>query len=259
MVRLSTQSALSDPSARPYRLWLAANASERSAAQRLRYQVFHLELGQGSAQADDMDQDDFDAVCDHLLVEHQASGQIIGTYRLQSGSTAAQHHGYYSEQEFDFAPFEPIRASMIELGRACVLRSHRNLRVLGLLWQGIGAYAVARGANYLCGCSSLMSCDAAAGLALYQMLATEHLVAAPFRTEPLPAFCCQPDENSSALPALPTLPALPATPKLLKAYLSLGAKLCGPPAHDRDFKTIDFLTLMDLSSLSAANRARFLG
>jgi putative hemolysin len=38
-------------------------------------------------------------------------------------------------------------------------------------------------------------------------------------------------------------------PKLLRAYLSLGAKICGPPAIDRDFKTIDFLTLIDLETV----------
>jgi putative hemolysin len=35
---------------------------------------------------------------------------------------------------------------------------------------------------------------------------------------------------------------------LLAAYLALGAGICGPPAIDREFKTIDFLTLVDLHS-----------
>ena len=48
------------------------------------------------------------------------------------------------------------------------------------------------------------------------------------------------------------------TPKLLRAYLSVGAKICGPPALDRQFKTIDFLTLLDLEALPPAARQRFL-
>jgi len=40
--------------------------------------------------------------------------------------------------------------------------------------------------------------------------------------------------------------------------LSIGAKICGPPALDRQFKTIDFLTLLDLDSLPAMIRERFL-
>jgi putative hemolysin len=78
----------------------------------------------------------------------------------------------------------------------------------------------------------------------------DHLAEPQFRTEPLPAFTlaqAQPD-NFDGRP-----------PKLLRAYLSLGAKVCGPPAIDREFKTIDFLTLMDLYSLHPRARARFMG
>jgi 1-acyl-sn-glycerol-3-phosphate acyltransferase len=39
---------------------------------------------------------------------------------LQTGQLAAANLGYYSEREFDFAPYEPFRCEMIELGRACV-------------------------------------------------------------------------------------------------------------------------------------------
>jgi putative hemolysin len=46
-------------------------------------------------------------------------------------------------------------------------------------------------------------------------------------------------------------------PKLVRAYLTLGAKICGPPALDRQFKTIDFLTLLDLQALHPLARQRF--
>jgi len=36
--------------------------------------------------------------------------------------------------------------------------------------------------------------------------------------------------------------------KLLGAYLALGAKVCGPPAIDREFRTIDLLTWIDLNA-----------
>jgi putative hemolysin len=48
-------------------------------------------------------------------------------------------------------------------------------------------------------------------------------------------------------------------PKLLRAYLSVGAKICGPPALDREFKTIDFLTLLDLERLPLSARSKFMG
>ncbi len=51
-----------------------ADADEIRAAQVLRFQVFNLELNEGLAQsyATGLDADPFDAVCDHLLVEHAA-------------------------------------------------------------------------------------------------------------------------------------------------------------------------------------------
>jgi putative hemolysin len=40
--------------------------------------------------------------------------------------------------------------------------------------------------------------------------------------------------------------------------MTIGAKICGPPALDRQFKTIDFLTLLDLRALPVGVRQRFL-
>ena len=144
---------------------LAGNAQEIRAAQALRFEVFNLELNEGLAEsyASGLDEDPFDAVCDHLIVEHLPSRQIVGTYRLQTGLNAAAKLGYYSAQEFDFQPYEPFRAEIIELGRACVHLQHRNLVVLGMLWKGIADYAQQHGARYLLGCSSITSQDPAVG------------------------------------------------------------------------------------------------
>ena len=37
-------------------------------------------------------------------------------------------------------------------------------------------------------------------------------------------------------------------PTLLGTYLRYGARVCGPPAIDRFFGTIDFLTLLDVAA-----------
>ncbi len=234
-----------------YAAHLARNAEEVRAAQALRFAVFNFELNEGleESHARGFDADLFDEVCDHLVVKHLHTGEIVGTYRLQTGPTAAANRGYYSEQEFDFRPFEPIRAELIELGRACVHQQHRNLIVLGLLWKGIADYARERGGRYLCGCSSITSQDPPVGASAYADLYRKHLVPAQWRTRPLPAFDCPLSQLAEKTPRIP---------KLLRAYLSVGAKICGPPALDRNFKTIDFLTLLDLRSLSAQVRERFL-
>jgi len=234
-----------------YSTRLARNMDEIRAAQSLRFQVFNLELNEGLEQsyATGLDEDLFDAVCDHLIVEHLPSANIVGTYRLQTGLNAAAYHGYYCAQEFEFQVFESLRAEMIELGRACVHPQHRNLVVLGLLWKGIADYAQQRGARYLFGCSSITSQDPAVGASAYADLCRKHLAPPEWRTRPLAAFDC----------SLGQLAAEPVhIPKLLRAYLTLGAKICGPPALDREFKTIDFLTLLDLDAMHPLARQRFL-
>jgi putative hemolysin len=233
-----------------YRTRLATTDADLEAAQRLRFEVFNLELNEGldAAYATGRDADLFDACCDHLLVEELSTGAIVGTYRLQTGQLAAVNRGYYSATEFDFTPYEPLRCELVELGRACVHRDHRRMNVVNLLWRGIVRYAVARKARYLIGCSSLTSQCAETGWGMYRQLQREHLVTEALRTSPLPTF---------TLPAAEDGGSAERPPRLLRAYLALGARICGPPALDREFKTIDFLTFLDLEDMPPAASSHF--
>jgi putative hemolysin len=233
-----------------YELTLAEHIDDIVLAQRLRYEVFNLELHEGlpSAFETGLDADEFDEVCDHLIVRDRETSHVVGTYRMQTGGSAARNRGYYSEREFNFAPFEPVRSEVLELGRACVAAAHRNYTVLGLLWKGIATYAQQHGARYLVGCSSLTSQNEAAGLVVYRQLAPSHLVDSRWQTRPLPGWRCSAlNGNSVPLPV----------PKLMRAYLALGAKICGDPAIDREFSTIDFLTWLDLRTLPIRALQRF--
>lgn len=253
-----------------YRMRVAHTREDRIAACRLRFRVFNIELGEGleSSYATGLDTDQFDDACEHLIVEdkqeHNPTRRIIGTYRMQTGTTAAQHCGYYSAQEFNLAPYEPLRPSVLELGRASISCAHRTPEVLTLLWRGIAQYATDMGLRYLIGCSSLTSKDPAEGWALYRQL-EQFRVPPEFETTPTPAYACpieQPDADAqpSASPSqsIPPERITVKVPKLLKTYLAIGARIAAPPAWDREFGTIDFLTLLDLKQLSPAARSRFL-
>lgn len=239
-VRILSRAARTDR----YSIKLADSPDRVRAAQILRFLVFNLELNEGLETSFDtlIDADEFDSVCDHLIVEERATGEVVGTYRLQSGVVAQRNIGYYSASEFDLSPFEPVRSQTIELGRACVHRAHRNLAVLGLLWRGIIDYASERDARYLIGCSSLSSQKEDEGIALYQTLKQGYLADAQFITRPLETFRCESRTPAHQLPEV-------KPPKLLSAYLALGARICGEPAIDRQFKTIDFLTFLDIHDL----------
>lgn len=232
-----------------YSLSLAASAAEVRAAQALRFEVFNLELNEGLVHSYDtgLDADPFDEVCDHLIVEDTSSGAVVGTYRVQTGLRARSGLGYYSEREFDFAPFEPARGEILELGRACVHERHRNFAVLNLLWKGIGSYAREHGARYLIGCSSITSQDPAQGAAAFRKMLS-NLAPQAWRTRPRAGFACALDHVAAEPERIP---------RLLSAYLGMGAAICGEPALDREFRTIDFLTWVDVEAPAiAAMQAR---
>ena len=85
------------------------------------------------------------------------------------------------------------------------------------------------------------------GMALYEQLREKYLIEPALRTKPKPEFQCRMENK--------TTPA-PATPRLFRAYLDVSARLCGPPAIDREFKTIDLLTLIDLQRIPDRVRTR---
>lgn len=240
-----------------YKVRVADSDRDVANAQRLRYRVFNLELGEGlsESEATGRDADPFDAVCDHLLIEQVVSGEIIGTYRLQTGGNAKKAIGYYSEQEFEFEAFEVIRSEIVELGRACIAREHRNMVVLGLLWKGIAQYAKLHEARYLIGCSSITSTEPQVGQAAFKKL-SKHLAEPRFITSPTLRYSCETDNRSDEF-SLPSRKA--EIPRLMRAYLTLGARICGAPALDLEFKTIDFLTLLDLRALGPRAMQKFLG
>ena len=233
-----------------FRVGLAQNLEDLTECQRLRYLIFNCELGEGldaSAQTG-LDCDPFDFICDHLMVRDAATGKLVGTYRMQGGYRAKGNLGYYGEGLFDFAPFETIRGQVIELGRACVHRNYRDTYVLQMLWKGIARYAKSHGCRYLMGCSSLTSQNENDGVALYEALREKYLVEPALQTKPKPGHaCCSNGPPQEA----------PPPPRLFRAYLDVSARVCGPPAIDREFKTIDFLTLLDLYRIPDRLRTRF--
>ncbi|MEN3333598.1 MAG: hypothetical protein V7641_2963 [Blastocatellia bacterium] len=238
-----------------YVVRFARTREEIDAALKLRFEVFNLELGEGLAAsfATGRDVDEFDAICHHLLVLDTDENKVVGTYRCQTGEMAAAK-GFYSAGEFDLShlPAE-VLLDAVELGRACVARSHRNAQVLFLLWKGLAVYVLANRKRYLFGCCSLTSQDMSEGQHVFESLkASGHLHPA-LRVLPRAGFEC--DTHAASLDTA----AQVHIPKLFRTYLRFGARVCGPPAIDRLFKTIDFLVLFDVEEMAEQWRRAFFG
>lgn len=227
-----------------YEVRFARSPDELDRLLRLRYEVFNLELKEGleGAHANGKDEDDFDRRFHHLMILERSTDTVVGTYRMQTGDMASTN-GFYSAGLFELSSLpEPIRTSSIEVGRACIAKSHRNGRVLHLLWRGLASYLTWNRKTRLFGCCSLTSQDQAMGAALHEQLEERGAVHPTLRVMPRPDHVCSP------LPgALHPYPV--RVPALFQAYLTLGARALGPPAIDREFKTIDWLVLLDVREL----------
>lgn len=127
------------------------------AAQRLRYDVFSTTPGFALPAAADTrrDGDRFDEYCDHLLVRDDDTGELVGCYRMLAPAGAIAAGGLYTATEFDVCAFDPLRPSLVEMGRAVVREGHRNGGVVLLMWAGILAYLDRYGYDYVTGCVSV--------------------------------------------------------------------------------------------------------
>jgi putative hemolysin len=240
-----------------FRVAFARTRDDLRSVQRLRFEVFNLELGEGLDEsfATGLDSDRFDPVCHHLIVTDLKEDRVIGTYRMQSGEMAERHHGFYSADEFDLAGLPPdVLRESIEVGRACVAQPYRNRQVLFLLWKGLAAYLQRNRKRYLFGCCSLTSQDPVEGWRVMDHLVRHEHVRTDLRVEPQPAWRCYPDTFAPAV--APDAPPV-EVPKLFSLYLRYGGQVCGPPALDRYFKTIDYLVLLDVERLDAESREMF--
>jgi putative hemolysin len=235
-----------------YTVRYARTAADLEQVLRLRYEIFNVELGEGldDSHHTGKDEDELDARFHHLMIV-AASGAVVGTYRMQTAAMAAARGGFYSEEEFDLSELPPqVVAEAVEIGRACVARGHRNGRVLQLLWRGLAAYLSWNRKHYLFGCCSLTTQDPAVGIAAHRHLDRIGAVHPTLRAHPRPECRCDQVDPSRD-------PVAPAIPALFQTYLELGAKVCGPPAIDRKFKTIDWLVILDTEAIDPATRKTF--
>ncbi|PRC53230.1 phosphohistidine phosphatase, partial [Mycobacterium sp. ITM-2017-0098] len=85
-------------------------------AQRLRHDVFTSEPGFTMADngTDGLDADRFDQYCDHLLVRDDATGELVGCYRMLPPPGAIAAGGLYTATEFDVAALDALRPSLVE-------------------------------------------------------------------------------------------------------------------------------------------------
>lgn len=227
----------------------ADSKDELYAALKMRHDIFLEELLKKRRRSG-LDMDKFDKLCDHLIIIDKRTDTMIGTYRLQSSLYTRK---WYTATEFHMKHIKKLPGTKLELGRACVHPDHRNGVTIALLWEGITAYIEASGTAYLFGCSSIKTTDRNEIKQIYYYLNQNGHLSHEHRVRPKGKFLVPGMKRQlRAQPVseiMTNVTMKDMIPSLLASYLKVGAKVCGSPALDRNFKCIDFLTLLDVSSL----------
>jgi putative hemolysin len=226
-----------------YVVGLASSMRSVEEALRLRYRIFNLEMGEGlrSSEISGMDRDRFDDQMSHLVLIDKHSGEMVGTYRMQTVTRALAGEGIYSAQEYDLTALQPYFNQLIELGRACLTPEHRTVAAVLHMWQGIACYLLMNKCRYLFGCVSITSADPDDGWRALRTIRSRGWLHGDLFVPARPEYNCGALNRESDL----ALDGSVALPPLFRAYSKIGAKVISEPALDRDFGTIDFLMMLD--------------
>jgi putative hemolysin len=242
---------------------ISRDPADIAAAQALRYQVFYQEMAAeptAAMAAASRDFDDFDAICDHLLVidRGRSGDQVVGTYRLLRQEVAESSHGFYSAGEYDLSRlYESVSrpGALLEVGRSCVHRDYRTTQTIQRLWQSIAGYIAEHGIEYLFGCASLPGTDPSALTVPLAYLHERYLAPPRMRVRALP-------ERYVAMDAPPAEPPRPvevirSLPPLIKGYLRLGAFVGDGAVVDHQFGTTDVFIVLPRDRVAARYATHF--
>jgi putative hemolysin len=210
-------------------------------AQALRFTVFSSEFNAKLKGAEHgLDMDDYDVHCSHIGVRDLNTGKLVATTRLLDHKAANTIGRFYSEEEFSLHGLGHLQGPILELGRTCVAADYRNGGTIAVLWSELAEILNEGAYSYLMGCASIPMQDGGIQAhAIMQRLRERYLCTENLRAEP-----------KNPLPIL-DLPGnvICEMPPLLKAYMRLGAKICGEPCWDEDFQVADVFILLKREEL----------
>ena len=223
----------------------ARHQDEIRQAQRLRFQVFAVEMGANlTSPLAGHDIDLFDDYCEHLLVRDVESQEVIGTYRVLTPTQARRVGSTYSDTEFDLTRLRGLRGRMVELGRSCVHAEHRHGGVILALWGALAEFMMRNQLDTMIGCASIPMqhkgvTSGQAAASIWRQVSQTHLASIEYRVTPRLALPVERLDGSLQV----------EPPALIKGYLRLGAKVLGAPAWDPEFNSADLPMMMRIADL----------
>ena len=244
-----------------FQVRLAETPADLVAIQRLRYEVFVIEMGADCADIDHdkmLEQDIYDPHCLHLmLLDTDRSSnpleQLVGVYRILTPAGAEAAGGFYSAAEFDLDPLLKSGRKLLELGRSCLRKPYRGGNAMFYLWQGLSALIVEQDAEILFGSASFKGTDIASLAQPLSLLHQEYLTPLSIRPKVVPSAYISLNQLETS--HIERLTALKAMPALIKAYLRLGGGVGDGAFIDSNFNTTDICMVLDIEQMSLRQKS----
>ena len=225
-----------------YRARIAQGADDLTAAQQLRAMAF----GTGA----ERDEDDFDAICTHILIEEERDGRLVCCFRFLPLTGGAEIGRSYAAQFYDLGALADFDGPIVEMGRFCIHPEARDGDILRVAWAAMTQYVDDNGVELLCGCSSFAGTDAKDYLDAFAMLKLRHL--APKRWLPrvkAPAVF----QFAKKLRRKPDAKlAMLRMPPLLRTYLLMGGWVSDHAVVDTHMNTLHVFTGLEIKSIPPA-------
>lgn len=233
-----------------YRARTANSAQDVAAAQALRGLAFHGGDGHPDAQPDE---DRFDDICTHILIEEVGTGRLVCCFRMLPLEAGRDIDNSYSAQFYELSALRAFQGPMTEMGRFCVHPDVQDPDILRVAWAAMTRFVDETGVELLFGCSSFKGTDAADYLDAFAMLKERHL--APRRWLPRVKA---PDVFRFAQALRRRRPdvkrAMQGMPPLLRTYLMMGGWVSDHAVVDGHMNTLHVFTGVEISAIPPARK-----
>jgi putative hemolysin len=187
-----------------------------------------------------LDIDQFDSLGMHLMVLDNHTNEIVGTTRLIMDTNKKHSVHFYSGTEFDLTNILQKSGRFMEVGRTCIHPDFRNGSTIAVLWQGLTNIMVMTDVDYLIGCASIPLEDGGANAKAIMNRLRDKFPTPDQRVYPYKSL---PEPSATHLGA-------PVMPSLLKAYLRMGATICGEAYWDNDFNVADVFVFVSRNKIN---------
>lgn len=219
-----------------YSVRRAETPQDVTRAQALRAMAFGL----------DRDEDRYDGVCEHILIEDRQSGDLVCCFRMLP-LTGSGISTSYSAQYYELSALEAYEGKMVEMGRFCLHPDYSDPDILRVAWGAMTRFVDDEGIDLLFGCSSFQGTETDPYLDAFAMLKHRHL--APKRWLPR-VKAPNVFRFAARLRRKPDLrKGMRLMPPLLRTYLAMGGWVSDHAVVDKQMNTLHVFTGVEIGQI----------